>query len=298
VHLLTPIFAVIIILGSYPLITKSGLNSGIHPLDVLALRCVPVGLLLFPSFIAVVRIVDRRAALLLSLAGLSQGLLAGSFAIGALRFTTASHSVLGPAMVGFFSVVIGWLVGGAARATSSQTVACILSGVGCATMVLTTSFNTQLGVAVVGDLLFLGAAVASAIYIHITAFKRLSPLQIVAIVSVPSTIIFLPIYIAIRMNFPMYHLGIADWLLQFITQAVLMGAVLNIFLAASSRRIGAHRTSLGVALVPVVTTVLAALAFGEIIPLMQWLAVGFLCAGSLLGITSRNRVLNQQGSST
>jgi drug/metabolite transporter (DMT)-like permease len=65
--------------------------------------------------------------------------------------------------------------------------------------------------------------------------------------------------------------------------------VLNVCLASSAQRIGAHKTSLGIALVPAVTTGFSALMLGEEVREVQWLAVAFLCGGSLLGVLSRNR---------
>lgn len=285
---IVPLLAVVAILGLYPLLTKLGLTSGIHPLDVLALRCIPTGAILLPHFFAMVRGMDRRSALLLATAGLAQGLLAGALAIGALQMTSPSHAVLGPAMVGFFSIAIGWLRGGAGRATRTQVAACALSVCGCS-VILAVSYGGHAGVDPIGDLLFLGAAAASAVYIQLTAAQRLAPLQVVAVSAVPSAMVYLPFYLATRAGLPVTDVAPLVWVIQLVTQAILIGAVLNICLASSAQRIGAHKTSLGIALVPVVTTGISALMLGEQLPYIQWLAVAFLCGGSLLGVLARNR---------
>jgi drug/metabolite transporter (DMT)-like permease len=133
-----------------------------------------------------------------------------------------------------------------------------------------------------GDAMFLAASALGALYVLQLRNWGISAMQGAAIVSLYSALLVVPYYLWSAPG-NLRQVAAAELLWQVLWQGVLIGCVALIALNHAISRLGAERSSALVALVPVLTAVLALVFLGEAPSSAEIAALVAISAGVSLG---------------
>jgi drug/metabolite transporter (DMT)-like permease len=114
-----------------------------------------------------------------------------------------------------------------------------------------------------GDAMFLAASALAALYVLQLRRWRIDAMEGAALVSLYSAVVVVPLYLWFAPG-TLARVAPAELLWQVLWQGVLIGCVAVVALNHAIFRLGADRSSALVALVPVITAVLALLFLGEV----------------------------------
>ena len=276
-------FAVILLFSGFTLVSRLGLPSSLHVLDIAALRFGVSGMLLLPVLLHYGRagIRWRDAAALTFTGGLGFAL----FAYHGFALAPAAHgAVLLHGTLPLFTFVLAWLAS-SATASGRRTfgLATILAGVvAMAWDSVAASDRQQL----LGDGSLLLASICWSAYGLLARRLGLPPARSAAIVAVLSMCCYLPVYLLL----PDRNLLQVPWrelALQALFQGVLIGAVSIFVYSRAVATLGAMETALFTAAVPGVTTVMAVLLLGEVPGVPGWTGVVVVTAGMAIALGSR-----------
>jgi drug/metabolite transporter (DMT)-like permease len=134
---------------------------------------------------------------------------------------------------------------------------------------------------IIGDLLFLAAAVLVACYTVTIRRARLNGTHAAAIAAVASLLIYVPIYL-IFIEDGLLRVPAADLVFQALYQGVLTAAVSLALYGNAIRLLGASRAAAFIALAPVMATLMAVAILGERPSPVDWAAIIFITAGVYL----------------
>lgn len=249
----------ILIWSFWPVWTRHGVTRSLTPDDIVFLR-FGIGGALFLPFLAMQAKSIRPAAWL---AGLGLAVCQGApfvllMATG-LRFAPANHAAsLATGVSPLFAALLGAALFAEPIAKARWLgLALILGGAGALAAAATGAGPTALG-----DLLFVAAAAMASVYIVCVRRSGLTAFQAAAMVSVFSMIFYVPVYLLLGDG----HLHEATWtevVPQGLYQGVLMAFVSFILLNLAIARLGSARVSAVIALVPVLSFLLAIPLLGE-----------------------------------
>jgi drug/metabolite transporter (DMT)-like permease len=133
-----------------------------------------------------------------------------------------------------------------------------------------------------GDAMFLAASALGALYVLQLRRWDVSAVQSAAIVSVYSALVVVPWYLCSSPE-PLWRLAPAELLWQTLWQGVLIGCVALVALNQAIQRLGPERSSAMVALVPVVSSILALVFLGERPSMIEIAAMLAISAGVSIG---------------
>jgi drug/metabolite transporter (DMT)-like permease len=271
----------VLIWAAYPVATRAAVTGSFAPEQLVTLRFGVGALLFLPYLIAHFRAVGRDAWLRGVPLTLFQGVGMGALVICGLQFAPANHqAALGPGVSPAWVALLGFVV--FARRPSVRLVLgasmCAL-GVAALTWSSVASGNPR---ALIGDAMFLGASALGALYVLQLRKWGAGAVQAAAIVTVYSGIVVVPWHLWSASE-SLWHVAPAELIWQTLWQGVLIGCVALIALNHSIARLGAERSSALVALVPVLSAMLALVFLGEVPSLAEISAFLAISAGVTIG---------------
>jgi drug/metabolite transporter (DMT)-like permease len=266
--------------GVWPTISRFGVQSTLHPSDIVFIRFAVSGLVLLPVFLRfrLKGVPFKGALLLMTGAGAPYVIIT---VIG-LTYTPAIHGGL---VVPSFNIIFSTI--GAAyflgtRPTSTRLIGLSLILLGCGMIFAESLSGTDMS-QLKGDLLYVLGGFVYAIYTVSNQKYGISAWHAAAIVAVFSAILYIPVYILFLPH------GLAEASLSEIAiQAVFQGVVTSImaiFLFSTAiTYLGAARAVVFLALMPVFTLVSAIPILGELPTDLETLALATIVIGTLVAV--------------
>lgn len=270
-----------LIAAAYPVATRAGVTGSFTAEELVTLRFGVGALLFLPYVLAQFRAISREAWLRGVPLTLFQGAGMGALVICGLQFAPANHqAALGPGVCSSWVALLGFLV--FARRPSRRIV---IGTTLCALGVLALTYfgpGKHNPAVLGGDAMFLAASALGALYVLQLRSWGVSAMQAAAIVTMYSGLIVVPWHLWSSPE-PLWRAPPLELLWQTLWQGVLIGCVSLIALNHAITRLGAERSSAMVALVPVLSAVLALLFLGEVPSTAEVLAILVISAGVSIG---------------
>ena len=268
----------VLIWAAYPVATRGGLADLFAPQELVTLR-FGVGALLFVPYL-LLRLREVRPAVWAQCVPLTifQGAGMGALVICGLQFAPASHAAaLGPGANPAWVALLGFLL--FARQPSPRTIiGAGLCAAGVVTLALWSASGPDLRV-FAGDAMFLAASALGAIYVLQIRRWGIGAIEGAAIVSLYSALVIVPWYLLTSAGPALWQIAPRELLWQTLWQGILIGCVALVALNQAVASLGAERSSALVALVPVLTALLALVFLGEIPTPMEIAALLVISAG-------------------
>jgi drug/metabolite transporter (DMT)-like permease len=272
----------ILIWAFWPVWTRHDVIRHLSPADIVFLRFGVGGVLFLPFLLMQSRSLRPRAWLVgLGLAACQGAPFALLVATG-LRYAPANHAAaLTTGVSPLFAALLGAFLFSERIAKGRVLgLAMILIGAGAL------AYASGAGPAALGDSLFVAAAAIASIYIVCVSRSGLTAFQAAAMVAVFSMIFYVPAYLL----FGEVRLSEAPWTTvawQGFYQGVLMALVSFLLLNRAIARLGASRASAMIALVPVLSLLLAIPLLGEWPTQFESISVALVSAGVYLAAQLR-----------
>lgn len=252
----------VLIWAAYPVATRAAVTGSFTAQELVTLR-FGIAALLFAPYLALHWRSIGRAAWLRGLPlTLFQGAGMGALVICGLQFAPATHqAALGPGASPVWVALLGFLV--LARRPSPRA---MVGGALCAGGVLALagwSAAAPSAAMLVGDAMFLAASALGALYVLQMRNWGIGVMQGAAIVSLYSALVVVPWHLWSAPELALTRVPAAELLWQVLWQGILIGCVSLIALNQAISRLGSERSSAFVALVPVLTAILALAFLGE-----------------------------------
>lgn len=274
----------VLITASYPVATRAGVTGAFAPQDLVTLRFGVGALLFLPYLLLHLRAIRPGAWLQGVPLTLFQGAGMGALVICGLQLAPASHAAaLGPGANPAWVALLGFLV--FARRPSARV---IVGGALCVAGVLMLALWSASGQSIsvlAGDAMFLAASALGALYVLQLRNWGVSAIQGAAIVSLYSAMVVVPWYLWSAPE-PLWRAAPLELLWQTLWQGVLIGCVAFVALNHAIAKLGAERSSALVALVPVLSAMLALVFLGEV-PSMTEIAAFLAISAGVLIVASR-----------
>jgi drug/metabolite transporter (DMT)-like permease len=271
----------VLIWASYPVATRAGITGSFTPQELVTLRFGVAALLFLPYLALHWRHIRRSVWLQGVPLTLFQGAGMGALAIWGMQLAPATHAAaLGPGVNPAWVALLGFLV--FARPPSRRAVAGALLCVIGVLLLIFRSASESDGAMLLGDAMFLAASALGALYLLQLRSWGIGAIQGAAIVSLYSAVVVVPCYLWLA---PATFVRVApgELLWQVLWQGVLFGCIALIALNHAISRLGAERSSALVALVPVLTAVLALVFLGEVPSAAELAALVAISAGVSIG---------------
>ena len=271
----------VLIWAAYPVATRAAVTGSFAAEELVTLRFGVGALLFLPYLLMQCRTIGRDAWLRGLPLTLFQGAGMGALVIFGLQFAPANHqAALGPGVNPAWVALLGFLV--FAKRPSPRIV---VGGALCAmgVLVLTCWGAAKQNPAVLaGDAMFLAASALGALYVLQLRNWGVSAMQAAAIVTVYSALIVVPWHLWSAAE-PLWRQAPVELLWQTLWQGVLIGCVALIALNHAINRLGAERSSALIALVPVLSAMLALVFLGEVPSSTEIAAILAISAGVSIG---------------
>lgn len=266
-----------LIWASYPVATRAGVTGSFSPQELVTLR-FGIGALLFLPYLLLNFRAIRRAAWVQGVPlTLFQGAGMGALVICGLQFAPANHAAaLGPGVNPAWVALLGFLFF-SRRPSSRAALGALLCLAGVLVLTLWSASGQDASV-LAGDAMFLVASALGALYVLQLRRWSVSAIQAAAIVSLYSAMVVVPWHLWSATGM-LWRAAPLELLWQALWQGVLIGCVALIALNHAIARLGAERSSALVALVPVLTAILALLFLGEIPSALEVAALVTISAG-------------------
>lgn len=253
--------AAVLIWAAYPVATRGAISGAFEPQELVTLRFGVAGLLFVPYLALHWRAISRAAWLRGVALTLFQGAGMGALVIYGLQLAPASHqAALGPGVSPAWVALLG-LVLLARRPSPRAIVGAALCAAGVCTLACWSAAAYSPSV-LAGDAMFLAASALGALYVLQLRNWGIGVMQGAAMVSVYSALIVVPWHLWSASQ-PLWRMAPAELAWQVLWQGVLIGCLSLIALNQAIARLGAERSSALVALVPVLTAILALAFLGE-----------------------------------
>ncbi|HET7363997.1 MAG TPA: DMT family transporter [Burkholderiales bacterium] len=267
----------VLIWAAYPVATRAGVTGSFSAEELVTLRFGIGALLFLPYLLMHVRAISRKAWLRGVTLTLFQGAGMGALVIFGLRFAPANHqAALGPGVCSTWVALLGFLVF-ARRPSTRIVVGATLCAIG--VVVLSGWGPGKHDTAVLaGDAMFLAASALGALYVLQLRSWGVSAMQAAAIVTVYSGLVVVPWHLWCAPG-PLWHVAPVELLWQTLWQGVLIGCVALIAFNHAIARLGAERSSAMIALVPVLSAMLALIFLGEVPSTAEVAAILAISAG-------------------
>lgn len=259
-------------------ISRHGIQHGLTPADMTALRFTVAGVLMLPVLLRAglkdcAGIGWGRGLVLTLMSGFPIGLL---MMLG-LSYAPASHgSAIGPGTVTVVGIIGGRLLFGIKPTLPALAgVACVLVGLG---VIATASSTGGSATMLLGDLCFVGVGMIWGSYPLLLMLWKVDPLKAAAVLSVLSAITYMPYY-ALTEGGHIFTLPWSVLLLHGFNQGVL-----NVIVGLWCWGIGVAKLGVATAgrfppLIPVIGTLIGIPLVGEWPGPLQWLGVSLIVTG-------------------
>lgn len=254
--------AVAVITAIWSVATRAAVTSSLMPHDVTLIRFSVAAFFLWPVFLVSLPRYRQtpKASIVLMLAG--AGVPFMWIASTGLTFAPVTHiATLMIVMMPIFVSLISWLV---FRETLARRqiggIATVVAGV----LLIAGSalFLNRQASAWIGDLMFLCSGYLFATFTVTQRRSGLSPWQATALVNVGSTILFLPIHLALPAS-GIPHASLPELIVQALAQGMGMALLGLYFYTVAVARLGAPRAAIFLALVPPFSTMLGIVFLDE-----------------------------------
>jgi drug/metabolite transporter (DMT)-like permease len=251
----------VLIWASYPVATRAAVTGTFGAEELVTLRFGIGALLFLPYLLWQFRAIGREAWLRGVPLTLFQGAGMGALVIFGLQYAPANHqAALGPGVNSAWVAVLGFVVF-ARRPSSRIVVGATLCALG--VLALTCWGAARNPTVLVGDAMFLAASALGALYVLQLRSWGVSPMQAAAIVTVYSGLVVVPCHLW-SASAPLWRVAPLELLWQTLWQGVLIGCVALVAFNHAITRLGAERSSAMIALVPVLSAILALIFLGEV----------------------------------
>jgi drug/metabolite transporter (DMT)-like permease len=271
----------VLIWASYPVATRAGVTSSFAAEELITLRFGFGALLFLPYILLRFRAIGRDAWLRGLPLTLFQGAGMGALVIFGLQFAPANHqAALGPGVNSAWVAVLGFLVF-ARRPSPRIVIGATLCAMGVLVLICWGAAK-QNPTVLLGDAMFLAASALGALYVLQLRTWGVSAIQAAAIVTVYSGLIVVPWHLWFAAQ-PLWRVAPAELLWQALWQGVLIGCVALIAFNQAITRLGAERSSAMIALVPVLSAILALAFLGEVPSMAEIAAILAISAGVSIG---------------
>jgi drug/metabolite transporter (DMT)-like permease len=209
----------------------------------------------------------------------------GALVICGLQFAPANHAAaLGPGVSPAWVALLGFLLF-AKRPSRRIVVGAALCLGGVVTLGFWSASGNDAAV-LTGDAMFLAASALGALYVLQLRNWGVGAIQGAAIVSLYSALVVVP-WLLWSTPQALRQIAPGELLWQVLWQGVLIGCVALVALNHAISRLGAERSSAVVALVPVVSAILALLFLGEVPSTVEIAAFAAISAGVSVGAVPR-----------
>lgn len=276
--------AVLIIWSGFIVFSRAGILSGLTPYDIAGLRFVVAGTLTLPFAVAWwPSHLPFRVLVLMSLAG-PGGIYSLMMFTGLANASAAYGGVFANGALPLFTMLIALLVMGT-RPKAAQILGALVIVLGGA-MVAWRGMNAGGADVVIGIALFLGASAMISTYIYMLQHHKVTPRQALAIVNLPNTLIYLPIWLLFLPS----TIATASWetvLLQGAFQGIGPGFLAVMIFALMAHHLGATATAAVSAAVPAAAALLAVPVLSEIPTPLEWAGILTVSAGLWIMIRTR-----------
>ena len=275
----------VLIWASYPVATRAGVTGSFAPQELVTLR-FGVGALLFVPYLLLHFRAIRLAAWLRGVPlTLFQGVGMGALVICGLQLAPANHAAaLGPGASPAWVALLGFLVF-ARRPSNRAIIGATLCGLGVLALAYWSAAERNPAV-LLGDAMFLAASALGALYVLQLRRWGIGAIEGAAIVSLYSAFVVVPWQLWTAPH-GLQAIATAELIWQILWQGVLIGCVALIALNHAISRLGAERSSALVALVPVLSAVLALVFLGEVPSTAELAAFAAISAGVSIGASWR-----------
>ena len=271
----------VIIWASYPVATRAAVTGSFGAEDLVALRFGIGALLFLPYLLWQFRAIGREAWVRGVPLTLFQGAGMGALVICGLQFAPATHqAALGPGVNSAFVALLGFFVF-ARRPAPRALVGATLCAMGVCALTCWGAGQHDPAV-LIGDAMFLAASALGALYVLQLRNWGVSAMQAAAIVTVYSALVVVPWHLWSSSG-SLLRVAPLELLWQTLWQGVLIGCVALIALNHAIRRLGAERSSAMIALVPVLSAILALVFLGEVPTPAEIAAILAISAGVSIG---------------
>ncbi len=270
--------ATLLMWSGFSLVSRMGGKSLLTAYDVFALRVIFATVILLPFAGSMPKrfFCDRRIWVLIIFCSL----IYCPFVYSGFKYAPAAHGgILLAGMQPFLISVVVWLLNGT-RPGKWRSVGLVFISIGilCAAMPYFSKWSND---SVLGDLLLLSSSISWAFYGVLAARWGYSAWTLTRAIAYGSALVYLPVYFFYLPK----ELAAAPWA-TIITQGVYQGLVATIFAMLTYLKaisiLGAERAAAFLALVPIVTGIVAVPLLDE--PLTGWLlsALAFVSLGSYI----------------
>jgi len=272
----------VLIWAAYPVATRAGVTGSFTAQELVTLRFGVGALLFLPYLLLHFRAIGRAAWAHGVPLTLFQGAGMGALVIGGLQFAPANHAAaLGPGVNPAWVALLGFLFF-ARRPSRRAALGAALCLAGVLVLVLWSASGHDASV-LAGDAMFLAASALGALYVLQLRRRQLGAIPAAAIVSLYSAVLVVPWHLWSAADGSLWRATPLELLWQVLWQGVLIGCVALIALNQAIVRLGAERSSALVALVPVLSAVLAFAFLGEVPSAAEIAAFVTISAGVSLG---------------
>lgn len=252
----------VLIWASYPVATRAGVTGSFSPQELVTLRFGVGALLFLPYLLLHFRAIRLKAWLQGLPFAVFQGAGMGALVIWGLELAPANHqAALGPGVLTAWVALLGFLV--FARRPSARLVAGALLCASGVLLIVWWGLRENNAAVLAGDAMFLAASALGALYVLQLRSWGVSAIQGSAIVTLYSALVVVPWYLW-SSPAPLWRAAPLELLWQVLWQGVLIGCLAFIAFNHAIAKLGAERSSAMVALVPVLTAILALAFLGEV----------------------------------
>jgi drug/metabolite transporter (DMT)-like permease len=271
----------VVIWASYPVATRAGVTGAFEAQELVALRFGVGGLLFLPYVLLHFRGITRSAWMRGIPLTFFQGAGMGALVICGLQFAPANHAAaLGPGVSPAWVALLGFVV--FARRPSPRAIAgAALCAMGVFALAWWSAAERSVAM-LAGDAMFLAASALGALYVLQLRNWGVSAIQGAAIVSLYSALVVVPWHLW-STHAPLWRIPAQDLFWQVLWQGVLIGCIALIALNHAIARLGAERSSAMVALVPVLSAMIALVFLGEVPSVTEIAAFLAISAGVSIG---------------
>lgn len=272
---------VVVIWSGFNIVSRLGGRSVLTMYDLAALRFGVSALLLFPVFLRLRFAATPLQLLILSLLG---GLTYALFAYAGFALAPAAHAgILVNGGIPFATLIIAWAVLGV-RPSARTLAALALAAAGIALIGYEGATHEAPGSGPrwLGDLFFLAAASAFAVFGLLLKRWHIRPVEATVGVAMISSLLYFPVYI-LYLPTALSQAAASTLLLQGVYQGILAASLAGTLYAYANMSIGPMRASLMLALVPAISALAAVPLLAEELSLATLVGVGLVSAGAVLG---------------
>lgn len=270
---------VVVFWSGFNIVSRFGATASFTPFDIAAMRYGVSGTIALPFFLLYVPMRDwPRHAVLACVGGLAYGLCV----YWGFAFAPSAHAgVFVNGGIPFWTIVIMAVTSGF-RIARPTVVALLLSTAGLLLIGFESLLAPAQGSEWIGDLLFLTAALAWAIFGLLMRRWQVKPQFGILGIASFSALVFMPIYLLWLPS----SIAAASWgeiALQCVYQGVIASMLAAGFYSYAVQKVGAGEASMMLALVPAFTAIGAYLILDEALGLTTIVGIVVVSIGALLG---------------